>query len=339
MSDDKVDEIEVSQPVNSKKVFSFSWLNIGILCSAFSIIVLILAGGYSCWYLMSANIQLTTLAAQSQKQLQQLQSELNVLKEEEHAAQQTAQQSVDDIKNLKQNITDLSQEKQGNQEKWLLAEARYYVKLANDNLLFSRNISLAVFLLKMADQEISHIVNPKMEEIRKAMAADIANLQAAPQIDIAGLYMKLTALNNQLDQLPLQANQKNVQEQKLTAAAEQKQTGWQRGFYVAWQALQHIVVVRYNPNGSMPLMTPDQQVFLYQNVHSMLAQAVWALLHQQPAVYQTSLQQLTAWIKRYFLLDAPVTRAVLSDLTQLEKIDIYPPALTVMNTLQALNGV
>jgi len=339
MSNERKDEVATTQLVGTKKTLRFSWINIGILCSAFSIVVLIVVGSYSGWYLITANTQLAKLAVESQSQLQQLEADFSVVQKNVSSTQQIVQQFADDTKNLKQTVNDISQIKQGNQEKWLLAEAHYYVKLANDNLQFSRNIPLAITLLKMADQEVSHITNPELIEVRKVIATDIANLQSAPQVDVAGLYMKLTALNSQLDQLPLLAQQKNLQEEKPVAAAEQKQMWWQRGLYASWQALQSIVVVRYNPNGLMPLMVPEQKTFLYQNLHAMLAQAIWALLHQQPAIYQSSLQQVIAWIKQYFILDAPMAHAVLSDLTQLEKIDVYPPTPTITNTLQAFNGV
>lgn len=338
MSHEIKDEIVTTQLVSAKKALRFSWANIGILCAAFSIVVLIVVGSYSCWYLITANTQLARLAIELQSQLQQLETNFNEVQKNVNSSQQIVQQFADDIKNLKQTVQAISQVKQVNQEKWLLAEAHHYVKLANDNLQFSRNISLAITLLKMADQEISHVTNPKLLEVRKMIAADIASLQGVLQVDVTGLYMKLTTLNSQLDQLPLLVQQSNLQE-KMPVTTEQKQTGWQRGLYVAWQALQSIIIVRHNSNGLMPLMLPEQKTFLYQNLHAMLAQSIWALLHKQPVIYRTSLQQVVAWIKQYFVLDAPLTRAMLNDLAQLEKIDVNPVLPTITNTLQAFNGV
>ncbi len=331
MSDEKIDEI-TSEP--SRKKSSLSWRSIGIFCSAFSIVVLILAGGYACWSFINANMQMTSLLHQTQSQLQQVQSDLSTLKTQTALAQQA---STDDLKNLKQIITKLSEEKQNNQEKWQFIEARYYVKLANNNLQFMHHVPSAISLLKLSDQILSQMANPKASEIRKAIAIDITNLQRLPQIDLAGLYSKLMALNNQLDQLPLQAKQKVPEPSSIVS--EQNQTAWQRSMHMIWNALKSLVVVRYNPNGSMPLMTPDQQVFLYQNLHAMLQQSIWALLNQQPEIYQTSLQQLTEWINRYFVPDASMTRAVLNTISQLERTDLHPPALTLMNTLEAFNGV
>ncbi len=339
MSTERKDEVKTTQSGSAKKGLRISWVNIGILCSALAIIVLIVTGSYSYFHLITANMQLTTLATQSKNQLQQLQSDVSAVQKNAEEEQQINQQLVEDIKNLKQAVHDFSQGKQDNQEKWLIMEAHYHVKLANDYLQFSRPILQAITLLKMAEQEMSGITNPRLAEIRKMVVADIANLQGTPQVDVASVYMKLMALDGQVEKMPLLTNQLNSQEQKPVVAADQKQTAWQRALHAGWQALQSIVVVHYNANGSTPLMVPGQQVFLYQNLHAVLGQAIWALLHEQPVIYQSSLQQAVIWVNRYFVADAPMTRAVLNDLMQLQKIDIHPPVPTIANTLQAFNGV
>lgn len=338
MQDEKIENNTVAQPNHEDKPPRFSWKFIGILCSLFSIIVLIAVGGYAGRVLLKANTELATSVTDAHNQLQQLQSDFNALKSETNLMQQTTQQSADEIKELSKNIAKLSEEKQGNQEKWLLFEAHYYVKWANENLQLSGNVARAIFLLKLADQEISSIADSKMIEIRKAIATDLARLQGIPQVDVAGLYTKLVALNNQLDQLPLQVKQSNLQEPK-PSAIEQKQNMWQRGLHAVWQALQNLVIIRDNSKGQMPLILPEQQTLLYQNLHAMLAQSIWGLLNRQPVIYQSSLQQLIGLIERYFALDVPITRAVLTDLNGLEKMDIYPPLPTLTSTLQAFNGV
>lgn len=338
MSEEKVDEVSIIPSEDTKKKLGMSWRNIGILCSAFSIIVLIGVASVSGWYLMNTNMHLAAIATQSQNQLRELQSDFIALKATTDSAQQAAQQSVTDVKELKQTMTDFTKESQGNQEKWMFIEARYYVKLANDNLQFSRPIPQVIFLLKNADQELSHVSNAKATEIRASIANDLATLQAVPLVDVAGLYLKLSALNNQLDQLPLQVMQSNIQ-QPTASSVEQNESVWRRGMHEVWKSLQNIVIVRHNTNGAMPLVTPEQKAFLYQNLHAMVAQSAWGLLNQQPVIYQASLQQLTEWIKHYFVLDAPATKAMLNDLSQLEKIDIHPTVPTLTTTLQAFNGV
>lgn len=335
MSEEKIENTQIE--VTEKKS-GMSWRNIGILCATFSIIVLIVVTAYSGWYLMTTNMHLATVASQSQNQLQQLQSDLNTLKAATDSAQQVAQQSVNDVKDLKQAMMDFTKESQGNQEKWLFVEARYYVKLANDSLQFSHNVPQAIYLLKAADQELSQLSNSKATDIRASIANDLTSLQSMPLVDITDLYTKLSALNNQIDQLPLPLMQTNMQQPAASNSA-QNESMWRRGLREIGRLLQNIVIVRHNTNGAGPLVTPEQKTALYQNLHNMASQAIWGLLNQQQAIYQGSLQQLTGWIKRYFVLDAPQTKAILNDLAQLEKIEIHPTVPALTTTLQAFNGV
>ena len=45
-------------------------------------------------------------------------------------------------------------------------------------------------LLQSADQEIRDVNDAKFLSIRKALATDIANLQAAPRMDVTGIYVR-----------------------------------------------------------------------------------------------------------------------------------------------------
>ncbi|MCD6039791.1 MAG: hemX [Gammaproteobacteria bacterium] len=337
MSNERKDEIIEKTPANPAASRRFPWRTLGIFCTAVSVIVLIVVGIYSGDYLIRFNKKLAVSAMQSQEKLHQLQSDISTIRKETDAAQEKMGQLSENIKNLKTTVEALSQINQDNQS-WRVNEAHYYAKLANDTLQFSHNISLAVTLLKKAEQGISGMTDPKWLEVRKVIAMDIAALQSTPQLDVAELYIKLTVLNNQLDKLPLLAKQTNLPEQK-SVEVEPTQTWWQRGLHASWRALENIVIVRYQSNGPLPLMVPEQQIFLFQNLHAMLAQAMWALLHQQPIIYQSSLKQVNAWIIRYFVLEASLTQALLSELSQLEKIDINPPIPDIKNTLQAFNGV
>lgn len=337
MSEEKIDEVSTQQTESSHKKRTTSWRTVGILLSAFSVVILILVAGYSGYYLLNNNAHLASIASQSQNQLQQMQSDISALKTANDSAQQAMQQSAADVKDLKQAMADFTKQSQGNQEKWIFIEARHYVKLAQMSLQFSHDVPQAVFLLKTADQELSHSSNANATAIRATLASDVATLQAMPSVDVAGLYLKLVALNKQIDQLPLQALPSNVQ--VLAPSPVQNESIWRRGWREIGKSLQNIVTIRHNVNGAMPLVTPEQKAFLYQNLHALVAEATWGLIHQQPAIYQTSLQQLAEWVQRYFVVDAPLTKAMLNDLVQLGKIDIHPvmPALTT--TLTAFDGV
>jgi uroporphyrin-III C-methyltransferase len=333
----KAEKTIMSTEIDSKKTHSFPWNKIIAGCAIIAIFALFLGGYFTYCYFSKSY---TTLAhAIDHLQMAQKQNTAEDVQKNLDLAVQSIQELKTDFKQLQQTVANVTQTQQGNKDALDIAEAHYYVKLANVELQYADNIPLAITLLKLADDTIHRLSNTQLDDVRQALANDIANLQSVPLIDVTGLYMRLAALNNQIDRLPLPNKIPNTDMQAVNTTVEQNEAWWKRGLQTTWQALQKMVVVRYNQNGVLPLVTPDQQVFLYQNCHAMLEQSIWALLHHQPIIYQTSLQQITAWVKQYFMQDSSVTQAVITELNQLQAMDIHPKSEGVTGSLQAFDNV
>lgn len=80
-----------------------------------------------------------------------------------------------------------------------------------------------------------------------------------------------------------------------------------------------------------PLIFPEEKMFLYQNLHAQLENAMWAALHHNPDVYKTSLARASAWITQYFAQEAPETKAVLARLNELQQVDVKAAVATNTN--------
>ena len=268
----------------------------------------------------SLDRDLSDKMTQSQTTLDTLQKNLN-------EAQQTLlaqQQAINELRSSEHNNKDL----------WAVSEAQYLAKLANDNLQVGDNLPLVIRLLQTADQEVSAVTDPKALPIRKALAADIAALQAVPAVDTAGIYMQLSALNGEVDKLPLPNNRPADDASNQTADAAQAKTWWKRGLKESWKTLRQVVVVRYNASGKLPFIAPEQQQFLYQNIHAMFGQAMSAVTHKQPEIYRESLQTAITWIKMYFVQDSAATTALLTQLEKLQSTVIKPDLPDISASLQ-----
>lgn len=113
--------------------------------------------------------------------------------------------------------------------------------------------------------------------------------------------------------------------------------GGKKGLIETWQGLQKIVVVRYHSAGVPPLVTPDQQTFIRQNIHAMYAQAMWAVLNKKNDIYQASLQQASQWIQQYFAADAQSTQNQVKSINELKQIDINPTLPKITASEQAFH--
>lgn len=300
------------------------WAAIARIFLGFSFIVLIVA------FFAVAYHYLSTGVATSQR----LQENVAVLQQKVTETNQRIEQLMSDFKNQEQVINSLRQTQTGyNRDEWRVVEAEFLVKLANDKIQLEQNIPQAIMLLQAADNAIRDLNNEHMLSLRKALAADVAALQALPQVDISGLYLRMSALNDQMHQLPLIIKHpENNAESKNTV---QPAVWWKRGLQDTWQAIKQIVVIRYNKSDVPPLLSPEQQDFIYQNLHAIMEKAMWGLLHQNPTIYRMSLQQAAQWIKQYFVTDVPATRNALTQIEQLQQVDIHPNVPNALSSLAA----
>lgn len=213
-----------------------------------------------------------------------------------------------------------------------LSEAEYLVKLASLDLNFEGNVPLAIHLLNTADQQLAELNDPTLNKVRQTLVEDITTLQAAPALDLSGLVLKINAIGQQLNQLPLIA-QSIKQAPKTSESTELpaiKQSMWHRGLESVGTAFKDMVVVRRIDRPQEPLLLPEQRSYLLLNIQLKLSQAQWAALHQQPEIYRQNLQQAKAWIQQYFLQNSSATQNVINGLSELEKINVKPtlPDLT-----------
>jgi uroporphyrin-3 C-methyltransferase len=189
--------------------------------------------------------------------------------------------------------------------------------------------------LQRADQTLQNVNDANMLDLRKSLAANIANLQALPAVDTTKLYLQIAGLQDVLNQLPLPAEPLSPNAKAAaTTVSDPNMPWWQAGLNRSWQALRQLVVVRYNGSNTLPLVLPEEKAFLYQNLHAKLDNALWGVLHSNNDVYQISLAQAIAWVKQYFVQTAPATQSVLQGLQELQKVNIQPPTVNLTDSLQ-----
>ena len=188
---------------------------------------------------------------------------------------------------------------------WLLAEAEYLMRLANQRLVTERNTKNPVALLVTADQILRDLDDVDLFPVRKALADDITALKVAVNVDREGLFLQLDALTGQIVKLPLlQKNPAGEPEPLSEVAASEEEQSWQEkisdSFNVALERLFQLVRVRQRENPVEPLLSPDEELFVRHNLRILLEQAQLSLLREEQAVYETSLKKAHNWLNQYF---------------------------------------
>lgn len=310
----------------------FPWIGFWLAIIFLMMVGTLVASGY-------IGYQWVLTKQQNRQALESLNTSLLQVKDIATTSATTAQTIATEFKTIQLSVADLTKAQLANKEQWALTEAYYLVRLADDNLRLSHHVANAIFLLDLANKEIADLHDPQYDSIRAALTDDLANLKKIPLIDTSGLYLRIATINKNITQLPLF----NKRGQVVIANDHHNQAlpWWQRAWDSIIVALQKVVTVRYNEAGKLPLVTPDVQMYLYQNCQSQLNNAQWALLHGQAVIYHTSLLQTIDWIKDYFVVDANVTQVILKELDDLNKLDVSPtlPDLSSLAAFAAVNQI
>lgn len=165
----------------------------------------------------------------------------------------------------------------------------------------------------------------KSEDLTSQQEKIMADWRAMQQVDVTPVYLQLNTLNHDIDQLTLlHLPIANTEAVNATTVIEDKTSWWKSAWHYFVQALKKVVVVHNMADTNLPLVSPESKLFLYQNLHAQLEQAMWAVLHHNPDVYHASLTRASAWVTQYFVQDASETKAVLSRIEELQKANVLP---------------
>ena len=257
---------------------------------------------------------------------------------------------------------------------WKLAEAEYLMRLANQRLLTMHDTRSAHTLLAQADELLVVVDEYGLFSVRQALAEDIATLRATPRIDISGTWLELNALSTRIDNLPIVSEALHMEEtspKALSTSTEKAASNHQTPATeddlsddlknsilgkVATQlsSLGDDVVtgaseiattfagqfrIRENKiNQSPAILSPEQEVYLRQNLRLMIEQAQVSLLQGRTEVYHASIVKTQAWLKQWFVNDSQEMIALQQTLDKLAGVSVKQPIPDISRSLVALKA-
>lgn len=250
----------------------------------------------------------------------------------------TNQQSLQSMQQSLADLTKVAAEQSKEPEHqsnniWQVAEANYLTRLANHYLVINKDPATAITLLQHAAALIQLSDNAELQAIRQSLTDNLNTLTAQKNIDVEQLYTELNNLNQQLDQLPLPLTPLQAATDNAPSAASDVswwQTQWNKGL----ESLRKIVLVKRMGQNELPLVLPEEKIFLYQNLHAQIQAAMLGALQHNTSIYQSSLQQAQHWIQQYFLQTAPITQETLKKLADLQSVNLQVPNANLPATIQ-----
>jgi len=221
---------------------------------------------------------------------------------------------------------------------WLLAEAEYLLRLANQRLVMAGDTVAARALLESADNILREIDNVALHAVRRAVAADLAAVRALPSIDVEGIYLRLAALIEQADQLQIFSLPER-EAQPEAPAADDWQSRLREGYKAALQKLSEYIAIRRRDVPVQALMDPQWEGLVRQNLRMLLEQAQVALLSGNAKLYRESLERAEHWVSRFEESDETTASAMSREINQLADLRVTVDMPDVSRSLSALDEV
>lgn len=303
-----------------------SWLTRLLLVFLLLLHVATLVAGYWLWRHIGMGQQAD--AAQSQSLGSELQQLKNELAEQEAGHTRFRQQTISTLKETSEKLRGLDRI---DTSYWRLAEAEFLLKQAHQRLFITKDAETADLLLASADAAIMQQKDPSLLPVRSAIAQDRAALRKVPRVDRDGIYLRLQALSAQVGALTSENRFLQSGDGLLTEADSVLGYGEQ-----LWQRLLSIVRIRHYDQPVMPLLPPEQELYLRQNLQLALVQSQLGLLQGHQETYAGNLERAFAWVNQYCDSNDPVVRSWIEEAQTLMRIDTAPALPDISGSLRSV---
>ena len=265
--------------------------------------------------------------AQAKKQIQQGISQQGVAlnKQLQQVREQTASLSEAKIEQLTQAVAQLEQRIQQRQPSdWLTHEAEYLIRVAARTLWLEHDTKAAIGLLNDADNRLAELNDPAFLSVRELIHQDIKSLELMPVMKTDEIILSLMAMGKQVDILPLAVEEigKGQDSDKALELSDDI-SDWQTNLTKTWQKfLNDFIRVRQRTGSIEPLIAPNQQDNLKQNLSLKVQLALWAASERKNDIYQQALADIELWLHEFYSMEHPHNQQFIQSLVKLKELDV-----------------
>lgn len=223
-------------------------------------------------------------------------------------------------------------------QRWLRAEAEYYLTVANTELTLGGDWGNAITALELGDSKLRELGNPAFGEVRQRISEELQALRSARLPDVEGLSYSLGRLADRVEELPMGAVAPGsfVTEPDVLEDAE---PGLSRVWLSLKQAVSGMISVERSDAPSSRALTSEEQLLVRRQLALELEMARLGLLRNQTEVFQVSLGSAGALLTRHFDGSNASVESAISLLQEMIRLDIDPSRPDISGSLNLLRGL
>jgi uroporphyrin-3 C-methyltransferase len=329
-------------PIASARARTPGWLRPVVVALALAVVALAWA-----WY--DARSDLAAVREETAQRLREAGTE----SKEARVVAREAQEAVRDVqakigaleaKQLESQsqqlaLESLYQELSRGRDEWVLAEVEQTLGIAAQQLQLAGNVRAALVALQTADARLARSDRPQFLPVRKVIARDIERLKTAPDIDVAGMTVRIDQVIAGIDQLPLLVDGRPQGEAKSAPPASPEAEGWwARTWQGIWDEFRGLVRVQRLDASDSSLIAPEGRYFLRENLKLRLLHARLALLQRDESAFRADVKAAQAWLTRYFDTRQKPVQAAAATLAQLNTAAVNVELPNITDSLNAVRN-
>ncbi|MFB4394813.1 MULTISPECIES: uroporphyrinogen-III C-methyltransferase [unclassified Pseudomonas] len=220
-------------------------------------------------------------------------------------------------------------------KEWRLAEAEHLLRLATLRLSALQDVTSAKALVEGADEILREQSDPGAFAAREQLARSLATLNSTQQPDRTGLFLKLAAQREQVQQLSAQSPEFEANADALGALTSDGDgaSRWSRW----WAEISKYFQIEFGADENVrPLLAGQSLNQLRLALSLTLEQAQWAALNGEEKVYNQALDDARSVLLANFNVDNPQSKAMLDSLNALAE---QPVSVVVPDLAESLAAV
>lgn len=324
-----------------------------VLAALFAVVLAIAAAaltGVSWWQYRQFYVSLDGADRELQASLQRVRAGMRSLQDESDGVEKELMRHGERLDAFEQQLdqipgrlTELAQRLDSMQGgsfdvrgQWLVAEAEYYLRLANTELQLAGHWQNAIEALQLADGRLRELADPHYAPVRELIADELVALRSVQRPDIEGLSASLAALTQQAGELPLRAAARA--DLGDAAAADEAQPGLGRLWAKLKSALSGIIRVERREAPVQLALSAQQRTLIRQRLALALQLAQVAAVREAPDAFRAQMDSARDLLQRDFDPDSASVQSAKRRLEQLRSVDVARRPPDISESLQRLRA-
>lgn len=231
----------------------------------------------------------SVLLAKTQEDNRELAAKLTLL-ETRYAESQGQRAALENLYN------DLS----SSRDEMALAEVEQLLMSANQQLQLSANVKAALIAMQTADARLQRMARPALNGLRKTIGQDMDKLRALPNVDVAGMSLQIDTLVSEVQELPMIYQTRAGSGESEAHSQATDESTWQKLWREIWQEAKQLVHIQNTGKSALPLLPPEQEFFLRENLKLRLLLARVDLMSRDETAFKHEMHAVQDWLRTYF---------------------------------------